>query len=219
MIEYYAFYIELSGIILLTCGWFWLLVIAFQNRISWGIGSLILPPLAFVLGLLQWRKSRIPLGLITFGFMILAFPPAYSLLMPIDLGPRETIVNGERHLTITGWDRKDYSFLASKHDAIVLQMANPDVTDETLRYLIGMNALRELDLGNTQITDRGLKILKDLPVLTVLRLKNTKITDAGFQSTLAEHPVLIRLDLAGTQIGLETINAWRKAKEGRRAIR
>ena len=55
-----------------------------------------------------------PLALIVIGLTITAFPPTYQLLVPINLGPRERIVDGERHLTLTGWDRKDYSFLRSK---------------------------------------------------------------------------------------------------------
>ena len=101
--------------------------------------------------------------------------------MPIDLGPREKIVDGQRHITLTGWDRKDYGFLGSKRDVVVLQMANPDVTDQTLEHLKGMNRLKELDLNNTQVTDAGLKVLSDLPALATLRLKNTKVTDQGFQ--------------------------------------
>ena len=108
--------------------------------------------------------------------------------------------------------------LGSKRDVVVLQMANPDVTDQTLEPLKGMSALKELDLNNTQVTDAGLKILKDLPALSVLRLKNTKITDLGFQDTLAGKDSLMQLDLRGTQVGRETVQTWRKAKEGRRVM-
>src|SRR5208337_307119 len=97
-----------------------------------------------VRGLRHWRKGLAPLVL-------------------IDLGPREKIVDGQRHITLTGWDRNDYTFLGSKQDVAVLQMANHDVTDRTLELLKGMNALKDLDLDNTQVTDAGLKILKDLP--------------------------------------------------------
>ena len=124
--------------------------------------------------------------MIGLGLVITGFPPLYRLLVPIDLGPRETIVDGQRHITLTGWDRKDYALLGSKHDVAVLQMANPDVTDQTLEHLKGMNRLKELDLNDTQVTDSGLKILRDLPALASLRLKNTKVTDQGFQESLAD---------------------------------
>ena len=151
--------------------------------------------------------------------MITGFPPLYRLMVPIDLGPRETVVDGQRHITLTGWDRKDYALLGSKHDVAVLQMANPDVTDQTLEHLKGMNRLEELDLNNTQVTDSGLKILRDLPALASLRLKNTKVTDQGFQESLAGKATLMQLDLRGTQVSRDAVQAWRKAKEGRRAMR
>ncbi len=97
-------------------------------------------------------------------------------------------------------------------------MANPDVTDQTLEHLKGMSALKELDLDNTQVTDAGLKVLKDLPALSALRLKNTKITDQGFQDALAGKDSLMQLDLTGTQVSRETVQTWRKAKDGRRAM-
>ena len=155
----------------------------------------------------------LPLGLIGLGLVITGFPPAYRLLVPIDLGPRERIVDGERHITLTGWDRKDYTLLGSKHDVVVLQMANPDVTDQTLELLKGMTALKELDLNNTQVTDAGLKILKDLPALKALRLKNTKITDQGFQDALAEKDSLMQLDLTGTQVSRETVQSLAEGQE------
>lgn len=167
----------------------------------------------------HWRKGLVPLALVGLGLVITAFPPSYRLLVPIDLGPREKIVEGERHITLTGWDREDYGFLGSKRDVAVLQMANPDVTDRTVERLAGMERLKDLDLSNTQVTDAALKVLKDLPALAALRLKNTKITDQGFRESLADKASLMRLDVSGTQVGRETVDAWMKAKSGRRALR
>ena len=133
--------------------------------------------------------------------------------------PRDRIVEGERHITLTKSDQRDYSYLESQRDAVVLQIANPDVTDRTLEYLRGMAALKELDLNNTQVTDAGLRILKDLPALAALRLKNTKITDKGFRDILAGKESLKQLDLTGTQVDRETVQAWRSAQPGRRALR
>ncbi len=138
--------------------------------------------------------------------------------MPIDLGPRERVVDGQRHITLTGWDRKDYGFLRSKQDVAILQMANPDVTDQTLELIKGLNKLKDLDLTNTQVTDAGLKVLKDLPALDTLRLKNTRITDKGFLEQLASKESLLKLDLTGTQVRHETAETWRKAKQGRRVM-
>jgi hypothetical protein len=62
------------------------------------------------------------------------------------LGPLDKIVAGERHLTLTGWNQNDYAVIATRPDTIVLQMANADVTDQTLQFIKGMKNLRELDL-------------------------------------------------------------------------
>ena len=167
----------------------------------------------------NWKKGFVPLGLIALGLAITAFPTAYSHLAPIDLGPRDKMVEGERHLTLTGWDRHDYGVLGSMGDLVVLQMANPDVTDQTLDHLKGMNRLKELDLSDSQVTDAGLRLLKNLPALTTVRLKNTRITDQGFKEALAEKESLIQLDLTGTQVNRETVKAWRSARPGRRALR
>ncbi len=196
-IDDYAQYIYLAGLAILALGCLGLLIRAFRH----------------------WRKGLLPLALVVLGFVITGFPPAYRLLVPIDLGPREKLVDGKRHITLTGWDRKDYALLGSKRDVAVLQMANPDVTDSTLERLRGMDQLEELDLNNTQTTDAGLRVLKGLPALARLRLKNTKITDLGFQESLADKGTLMQLDLTGTPVSSETVEAWRKAKPGRRALR
>lgn len=193
----YALYINLAGLAVVVVGCLGLVVRAFRH----------------------WRKGLAPLMLIGIGLIVTGFPPAYRLLVPIDLGPRERIVDGQRLLTLTGWDRDDYTFLGSKHDVAVLQMANPNVTDRTLELLKGMEILKDLDLNNTHVTDEGLKILKDLPALNTLRLKNTEITDQGFQKTLATKESLQRLDLTGTKVSQETAQAWQLAKSGRRVLR
>jgi hypothetical protein len=197
--ENYALYFELTGLAFIVLGLIWTIIRAFRHRLG--------------------RHSLAPLGLFAFGLLISAFPPTYSLLVPIDLGPRETMVDGQRHITLTGWDRKDYSFLGSKQDVVVLQMANPDVTDETLDRLKGMQKLQELDLNNTQVTDHGLTRLKDLSSLNALHLKNTKITDQGFQNELGPKDSLMRLDLTGTQVSQDTVQSWLKARKGRQALR
>jgi hypothetical protein len=195
--ENYAHLIYLAGLAILVVGCVGLLFRAFRH----------------------WRKGLGPLALIGLGLMITAVPPVYQLVVPIDLGPRERVVNGRRVITLTGWDRKDYSFLGSKRDVAVLQMANPDVTDQTVQRLAGMDRLEDLDLDNTQVTDAGLKILKSLPALATLRLKQTRITDQGFRESLADKASLMRLDLTGTQVSRESVEAWREAKPGRQALR
>ena len=75
-------------------------------------------------------------------------------LTTVDLGQWEKRVEGEIHLTLTGWDRKDYSFLKSRRDIVVLQMANSEVVVQAE----GSKMLKEIDLNDTAVTD-------DLPIL------------------------------------------------------
>ena len=105
------------------------------------------------------------------GAAISASPAVYTrTIMAVDLGAREKVVDGEYHITLTGWDQTNYAFLQTKHQTVVLQMANPDVDDSILDYIQGMTLLRELDLNDSRITDAGLKKLATLNNLTTLRL-------------------------------------------------
>ena len=71
------------------------------------------------------------LVLLIVSLLVATIPALYTLFVPLDLGPREKLVNGEHHLTLTGWDRKDTPS-SSSSPPVVLQMANPDVTDQSL---------------------------------------------------------------------------------------
>jgi hypothetical protein len=148
--------------------------------------------------------------------LVAATPAVYTKFVPLLRNPRDVIVEGERHVTLTGSDRKADSGFEIKPDTTVLQMANsPDVTDQALESLRGLKLLKELDLNDTQITDAGLAILRDLPALEKLRLARTKITDKGFRDALLDKDSLMLLDLQGTQVSSETRRAWRDAKPGR----
>jgi hypothetical protein len=211
-------YVFLAGLALLFVGWVALLVTAFRVRVGWGVGVLVFPPAALVFVSKHPKQSRIPVGLLLLGALLAAGPPLYDLLRPIDLGPRERVVGGETHLTLTGWDRKDYSVLGRKPEVVVLQMANPDVTDETLAYLKGMSRLRELDLSGTKITDAGLAMLRGLPALESLRLRDTGVTDEGFRDSLATMEKLRLLDLRGTKVSSDAVEKWKVTKSGRRVL-
>jgi hypothetical protein len=213
-----AFYLQFSGVAASALAWAWLLVRAFRQDRRWGWVSLLLPPLGLIFAVWHPRRGSVPLSLFLLSLVVAASPALYTLYVPLNLGPREKLIDGQRHLTLTGWDRKDYTMLKLKTDVVVLQMANPDVTDETLESLKGMTALQELDLNGTQVSDSGLKILKDLPLLKTLRLAKTKITDNGFQDAFFAKASLMQVDLRNTQVGRATIEAWRNAKSGRRAM-
>jgi len=214
-----AFYMQLGGVSIAALAWVWLVVRAFRQHRGWGFSSLVIPPVGLVFAVRHPRKGVPPLGLFLLSLLVAATPAFYTLFVTLDLKPRDKLVAGQRHLTLTGWDRKDYSVLKFNPDVVVLQMANPDVTDETLEALKGMRELQELDLNGTQVTDAGLTVLKDFPVLAALRLARTKITDQGFRDTLFSKASLMNLDLSGTQVSRETLQAWREAKPGRRGLK
>jgi hypothetical protein len=211
-------YVFLGGLAVALLGFLTLVVVAFRVRWWWGVSSFVFPPMAFVFAFQYFKKSWIPLATIFLGLAVASFPPLYTRLMPVDLGPREKIVEGETHVTLTGWDRKDYSFLRRKPEIVVLQMANPDVNDATLDDLKEMTRLRELDLNDAGVTDAGLAVLAGLPALESLRLRNTKVSDKGFAGSLAPRDGLKQLDLRGTGVSREAVQSWKDAKAGRRAL-
>jgi hypothetical protein len=171
-------------------------------------------------GLRSWRRARWPVALLLLAGVFVAAPFALNALALryVDLGPRERVVDGAVHLTLTGWDQKDYSVLRARPQTAVLQMANPDVTDDTLEYLRGMTMLRELDVSDSAVTDRGLAALRGLP-LESLRLARTRVTDAGLTEHLAPLESLTKLDVSGTEVTAGAVDAWKKARPGRRALR
>lgn len=201
-------------------GTIWLLQAAFQFQFLLGIAALALAPFLIFL-LLHRRESWKPTVCILVGTGIIASPIGINWAIEkfIPPGPRERDVNGEIHLTLTGVPNVDYAYLKSKENVNVLQMANPDVTDDTLQYLGGMQALTELDLNDTKITDAGLARLAPLPALAKLRLRGTSITDAGFRQHLFENERLDELDLTGTAVASKTVREWKSRKEGRKALK
>jgi hypothetical protein len=222
MLEEYAFFVLIAGLVVAIAGWVWLVIAAFKVDKPWGYGVLLLPivPHVIVFVLTHFRRSRGPLAVLLIAGVLLGAPYAANYYNEkfMRLGPREKIVNGESHITLTGWDGSDYSFLQNKAQTTVLQMANPNVTDETLNYLRGMDRLRELDLSDTQVTDEGLAVVSGLPRLEELRLARTKVTDAGFQKHLGAKESLLKLDLTGTDVKGKTKREWKKAKAGRECL-
>lgn len=207
------------GFALLLGSWIWLVVVAWRQHRAWGLVVLFLPPTGLLFAAGHARIARGPLLVGLFGLLLAVGPPLISRLVPVDLGPRESLVEGERHITLTGWDRQDYGLLRSRPDVVVLQMANADVTDETLRTLVDLERLRELDLNNTAVTDAGLEVISGLVGLQRLRLAKTAISDAGFREHLLGHPGLVELDLRGTAVTPQSLSEWRAAGSGRRALR
>jgi hypothetical protein len=207
----------LLGLVLAIIAWLWMVVAGFHVRFLWGLALLLLPPLVLIFPLAHWSRGKKPAFVLLLAWVVTAVPYGINWYQEhyASLGPREKMVDGERHITLTGWDGTDYSILRQKPDTVVLQMANPDVNDATLDNLRDMTKLRELDLNGTQVTDEGLKRLAALPGLQELRLARTRITDAGFHEYLAPKESLRKLDLTGTEVKGKTKREWKKAQPGR----
>tara|TARA_R110002049_G_scaffold27321_2_gene94006 strand:+ start:74159 stop:74755 length:597 start_codon:yes stop_codon:yes gene_type:complete len=187
-----------AGLVLMAAGLLWLITRTLRR--DW---SFLLPSLLLLVGL---AALVTPLVLTRY-------------VVNVDLGPRNVLVDGERHITLTGWDQKDYRVLEAFPETIVLQMANADVDDQTLIYLKGMANLRELDLNDTRVTDAGLKHLSRLSGLRSLKLRATGITDDGFAQWITPMSGLKRLDLRETTISLDAVKDWKAQSGDRRVLR
>ncbi len=207
MIEAYGFWFLIAGGSAMASACAWLLVRAFRTSWPWGFGCLVFPPTLLAFAVVERRRLRPPLLLLAGGVSVVAltYGVNYYVSHHLSLGPREKLVDGALHITLTGCNGHDYAILESRPQTAVLQMANPDVTDETLRHLRGLTNLVSLDLNDTQITDAGLPLLSELPKLETLRLRGTKITDDGFRDFLAGKPTLREIDLRGTQVSGQTL--------------
>jgi hypothetical protein len=220
--EVTAAYILIGAALVFAVGWIWFLRASFRLGWSWGLGALLFPPVVFWYVRYRWKNFRGPVvhftlaGLLALGALGLGYHERRNLFRE-----RDTIVDGERHLTLTGWDKSDYSGLRHCKDVGQLYMANEDVTDETLAYLEGMDQLRVLDLDNTKVTDDGLAIIAKLPALYKLRLRHTAITDEGFRRHLMGLPNLTEITMPPYTKGpggvkSKTLREWKKGGKDRR---
>ncbi len=193
----------------------------FESLFLIGVGIIALAGLWFLVRLFRTpRRLWLPIMVGLVGVAITATPVIYTRVVEtIDLGEREQVVDGELHLTLTGWDRDSYEFLAQKRDIVVLQMANADVTDATLALLKGQVRLKSLDLNGSQVTDQGLVTLTELESLESLKLRGTKITDVALQQLVDKLPKLKQLDLRQTTVSSEWIDSWKAAQPGRRVLK
>jgi hypothetical protein len=218
MFEKYGVWILAIGAVLMLAGWLWLVIRAFRERIWWGLGCLFFPPAAVAFIPMHWKRGAAPFGLMMTGVAAVGLTYGVSQLLAntVDLGKWEQRVDGEIHVTLTDWDRSDYSFLQKRRDIVVLQMANPDVTDDVVAQLAGSVMIKEIDLNDTAITDKSLAILAAIPNLHTLRLRGTKITDAGFREHLLNKESVRSLDLRQTGVASKTAREWKKVDgEGR----
>jgi hypothetical protein len=208
-----------SGATLLVVGFVLLVVAAFRQHLAWGLATvLVLPAPLFVAR--HFRKALGPVLVMLLAVAVAATPVVVNKLnlIPAQEKPIEKTVEGEPTLTVTGLTDFDYSTLKDKSYLEVLQMANEDVTDQTLDNLKGLKRLYKLDLSNTRITDDGLRVLKDLPELRVLFLNGTGVTDEGIRQNIFPIETLMELSLLRTKVSKATRDEWRGAKQGRKVV-
>jgi len=205
MMEYVGASLIFAGLAAIMAGMAWgvlcLLAVAFRRR--------------------PVRRLLLPAGLVVAGLLVGAVPVAYQhvVLAIVGFGERERVVDGERMITLTGWDRDDYSLLADRPDVVVLDMGNPDVTDDTLRLLEGCDRLRELTLSDSGISDAGLELVATLPSLESLRIARTGVTADGVRRLLATAPRLEKLDVTGVDMPTSILRDWKNAAAGGVATR
>jgi hypothetical protein len=207
------------GALIGTCGHIWLICRGWQVRVLWAL-VLLFSPLALLFLLFHFRKAIAPVTVMVFGLLVAASPFVYTHLVKPDLGPFiQTDPDGHLIIGLNGWDRTDYSVLNNYPGVVKLEMANADVTDQTLEHIKDFKELRELDLNRTQVTDAGLAILAKLPKLEVLHMRGTRVTDAGFKQYLEPLPALMQIDFRDTGVTADTQKEWKKAVHGRKYLK
>ena len=82
--EAYAISLLYGGLVLAALAWIWLIVRAFQEKVWWGLASLLLPPLALVFALRHAQKAIGPLVVFVLGGLVMAAPVSYSLVGPVE---------------------------------------------------------------------------------------------------------------------------------------
>ena len=204
----------LAGLVVVLSALAWLTALSWKARgILFALLVMFFTPAGQITyGVLHFRKAKSPLLLLLAGMCLGAVPFAFShgFELIFGLGERERIIDGERHLVLTGWDRQDYSILQIRTDTAVLELANSNVTDATLELLLPFVKLKELTLNDSSVTDEGLKTLSQLPVLQRLRLARTKITPEGLSEFLAAAPPqLLELDVSGNSIPASMLRKWK----------
>ncbi len=62
--------LALVGLGLMVIGGLWLLIVAFQTSILWGLGSLFVPFVSLIFVLLNWNVSKAPFITVVIGFAL-----------------------------------------------------------------------------------------------------------------------------------------------------
>lgn len=210
--------ILLAGLMLVVIGYYWLTLRAIRASKWWRIGYL--PPISLLYLVRGPGGVAAPLVVMLAGAAAVAAPFVVTRYVQplLPRHPWERTVDGELHVTLTGLSDFPYSSLKSRPEISVLQIANPDVDDATLGYLVDLPRLHELDLNGTNITDAGLATIGRMPALRSLRIAKTAVTDDGFREHLFDVDRIEQIDVRQTGIKSSTVRKWKAAKEGRNAV-
>jgi hypothetical protein len=206
------------GAVVSLTGFVWLVARAWRVHWAWGLGSLLVAPVALAFVLVHFRRALGPVLVTLLGCAIAAAPTVVNLARGAQVQTtgqveqkevrrdERTVV--EERLTLTGAKREEYEKLRGQRFAVV-QWANADVTDDDAEVLRGMDSLRELDLNSTQVTDRTLELIAGLPNLEVVRVANTKAAAEGVRRYLLKLPKLRELDVRGLRVPRPVLQEWK----------
>ncbi len=61
------------GTVLLVISWFYLMIIAFREDFSWGICTVLLPPLSYLYSCFAWNKAKEVLIMAVGGLALIGF--------------------------------------------------------------------------------------------------------------------------------------------------
>jgi len=212
-------YFLLGGAAIVLLGHLLFVIAGFRQSAGWGFAVLCLPPLGGIALLFKhFRRAILPLIVMLIGGVLIGAAYVPAMIGGPKKLPIVRVEKGDVQLTVTAAENFDYASLVDYPHLSMLQMANPEVTDATLEHLRSMKQLKNLDISNSKITDDGLRIIGELPALEELRLSRTAVTDQGFREHLLGKETLMKLDLTGTKVSRVTVDEWRKAKPGRRAL-
>ncbi len=75
MLEEYAFFVLVAGLVVGIAGWVWLAIVAFKVEKPWGYGVLLpIVPAVVVFVLAHFRRARAPLAVLLVSGMLLGAP-------------------------------------------------------------------------------------------------------------------------------------------------
>ena len=90
-----------SGLLIVVCGWVWLLACAFRVGIWWGLGGTLFPPVALWFALRHAQRAVGPLVLLLAAGVCIMGPALYLLAVPPSTAMEESSGNESRLWSLT----------------------------------------------------------------------------------------------------------------------